>query len=460
VTESPPTEGSGAPPTRLGLSVRLLAATAALACANIEAPPGGPPDQAPPVLVRTVPESLGVFPGFNDRVEFVFNEVVAEGQAPNLGLGSGTLEKLIVVSPTERVPKISWRHDRVTVKPREGWQPNRVYRVELLPGITDVERNRSDASTVVTFSTGGDLPTDTLTGTLIDWVAGRPLPKGLVLATLMPDSLTYRGFTDSAGRFSIGPLPNGDYQVYGVIDQNNNTQLDRRESFDSITIARGTSDVGSLWAIPHDTVGPRVGSITIMDSLTVAITFNQQLDPYQRVDSSAVRVVLLPDSLPVPTLSLLPREEHDSLYPRTVPADTAQASDSTAALDSLPPADSVRADTLGPEGPFGEPGKEPVAADTAMQSLLEERPRLFDRLILRLATPLIPDGRYFIATFGIRNINGIEGEPGGGAGFVAPIPPPPPEPAVDDSLPPAPLDSVDIDPDSLARPDSSEVPDQ
>ena len=129
VTDSPPTDGSGPRPARLGLIAGLLGAAAAVGCANIEAPPGGPPDQAPPFVVRTVPESLGVFPKFDDRVEFVFNEVVAEGQSPNLGLGSGTLERLIVVSPTEQVPKISWRHNRVTVKPREGWQPNRVYRV-------------------------------------------------------------------------------------------------------------------------------------------------------------------------------------------------------------------------------------------------------------------------------------------------------------------------------------------
>lgn len=464
MTDSPRTERDK-PARRLGLAVGLVAVAAALGCANIEAPPGGPPDQSPPFLVRTVPESLGVFPDFDGRVEFVFNEVVAEGQSPNLGLGSGTLEKLIVLSPSDRVPKISWRHSRVTVKPREGWQPNRVYRVELLPGITDVERNRSDASTVVTFATGGDLPRDTLRGTVIDWVAGRPMTRGLVLATLMPDSLTYRAFTDSAGRFTIGPLPHGDYQVYGVVDRNNNTRLDRRESFDSLTIARGTSEVGSLWAIPHDTVGPRVSSIAIIDSLSLAITFSQHLDPYQRVDSSAVRVVLLPDSLPVPTLSLLPQQEHDSLYPPIVPADTIPAADSIAALppppDSLPRADSAQADTLGLGGPVVDPGKGIAAADTAMQSLLAERPKLFDRLILRLAAPLVPDGRYFVTTTGIRNVNGIEGE-GGGAGFVVPppLPPPSPEPVVDDSLPPAPQDTLDIAPDSLAQPDSSEVADQ
>ncbi|MEE8477894.1 MAG: hypothetical protein V3S19_05960, partial [Gemmatimonadales bacterium] len=190
----------------------------------------------------------------------------------------------------------------------------------------------------------------------------------------------------------------------------------------------------------------------------VAITFNQRLDPYQRVDSSAVRVVLLPDSLPVPTLSLLPQPEHDSLYPRIVPADTIQAADSVAASDSLPRADSAQADTLGLGGPVVDPGKRIAAADTALQSLLDERPKLFDRLILRLAAPLVPDGRYFLTTTGIRNVNGIEGE-GGGAGFVVPLPAPQPEPVVDDSLPPAAQDTVGIAPDSLAQPDSSEVAD-
>jgi len=102
-----------------------------------------------------------------------------------------------------------------------------------------------------------------------------------------------------------------------------------------------------------------------------------------------------------------------------VPADTIQAADSVAAPDSLPRADSAQADTLGLGGPVVDPGKGIAAADTALQSLLDERPKLFDRLTLRLVAPLIPDGRYFVTTTGIRNVNGIEGE-GGGAGFVVP----------------------------------------
>ena len=82
-----------------------------------EPPPGGPIDQTPPVLVGTVPESLGVFPDFDDRVEFRFNEVVSEGSSPNLGFGTGTLEQLIILSPSERVPRVAWRRTSVAIPP-------------------------------------------------------------------------------------------------------------------------------------------------------------------------------------------------------------------------------------------------------------------------------------------------------------------------------------------------------
>ena len=444
------------------LAAGLVPAIAMLvggACANIEAPPGGPPDQTPPILLGTVPESLGVYPDFHGRVEFIFNEVVSEGSSPNLGLGSGTLERLLILSPSDEVPKISWRRNRVTLRPREGWRPNTVYRVQLLPGITDVERNSSDASTVLTFATGGAMPSDTLRGQLINWPRGRAQAGGLILAILMPDSLTYRAFADSAGRFAVGPLPAGEYLVYGVVDQDRNHRLGRRESFDSVRVASGENAVGVLWAFAHDTTGPRVKSLAIRDSLTITVSFTQYLDPLQRVDSTAARVVLLPDSLPVGVKSLLPQAEHDSLYPNAAPRDSATA-DTTAADSAAagrppkgrpphrPPALPAQpGDTAAPKGPE-VPDSLAGATDSAAQSVLDERPRLFDRLVLRLAEPLVPDGRYFISVSGIRNVNGVTGE--GGAGLV--VPPPPPPPPEPDSLVPVTGDSLPVPADSAAPP--------
>ena len=192
--------------------------------------PGGPPDIAPPQLVATRPDSLASIPNFKGDVEFQFDEVISEGGSPNQGAGTGDLEKLVILSPTTRVPDVSWRRSRITVHPAEGWRPNRVYRVELLPGVVDLRRNQSKRGTVLTFTTGAPLPTTTIDGTVVDWTSSRPSSEALVEALLLPDSLSYRGLADSSGHFSLGPLPAGEYLVRGVIDQNRNNVVRRSRS--------------------------------------------------------------------------------------------------------------------------------------------------------------------------------------------------------------------------------------
>ena len=297
-----------------------------LACAKIEPPPGGPRDLLPPGLVATVPDSLAVLPDFSGDVEFIFNETVSEGNSPNMGLGTGDLERLVILSPTTRIPKVHWKRSRVTVRPAEGWQPNRVYRVQLLPGVTDLRRNKIDSTRIVTFTTGAPIPTLHLTGRVWEWMTARPSRFALVVALLLPDSLPYRMLTDSAGRFDFGPLPSGEYVVYGVADQNRDNAFERREAWDSVPMPRDSSAVPELWVFPHDSLGPHLTKAAVTDSLSASLTFNQPLDPRQRFAPDVVRVLLLPDSTPMSVLSLLPKAEHDSLYkPAPPPVDTAAA---------------------------------------------------------------------------------------------------------------------------------------
>jgi L-seryl-tRNA(Ser) seleniumtransferase len=287
---------------RLGLAAML---TAAVACANIQPPPGGPPDTRPPELVGVFPDSAQVGPGFNRDAEFRFSEVVSEGSSASQGAGTGGLERLVLLSPTDRPPKVGWHRSRITVRPAEGWKPNRVYRIELLPGIADVRRNVSKAARVVTFSTGAPLPTDTVRGTVIDWKAGRPAAGALVEAVLQPDSLPYRTIADSSGRFTLGPIPKGEYLVFGTLDQNRNLRRDPREAFDTVRIAPDSNNAVEIYAFVHDTLPPRIQSIDPVDSVTARITFAQPLDPFQKLDPAQARVVRLPDSTEVPVVALL-----------------------------------------------------------------------------------------------------------------------------------------------------------
>ena len=382
---------------------------ALVACAKIEAPPGAPPDLVPPRLVSTSPESLAILPGFNGDVTFRFDEVISEGSSPSQGTGTGDLERLILLSPTTRPPDVRWRRDHITVRPHEGWLPNRVYRVQLLPGVVDLRNNRqTSGGTVVTFTTGAPKPALTLTGSVQDWVAGRAATGALIEAVRLADSLAYRALSDSSGAFELGPLPEGSYVVYAVLDQNHNMRRDPRESFDSVRVTSGRTAVGTLWIFPHDTVGPRIQSITVNDSASATITLSQPLDPGQRLRPSDVAVRQLPDSAPVPVLSILPPAADDSAFGRRAtdttrrrPADTTARAVDTTARRVRP--DSTRA---------------------------PERPALVSRLTLRITGHWMPGARYVITVHGVRNVNHVAAD--ASAGLAVPAAPPQ-RPAASDS---------------------------
>ncbi|MEK7380856.1 MAG: Ig-like domain-containing protein [Gemmatimonadota bacterium] len=414
------------------LSTGLAATLLLAACAHIVPPPGGPEDRLAPVLTSTTPDSVASLPGFKGSVEFWFDEVVSEGQQPNFGLGTGTLEKLILLSPALEVPNVKWRRSRLVVSPRGGWLPNTTYRVELLPGIQDLRNNTLKHGAVVTFTTGTELPTDTLRGRAVDWTTSRPAPGALVIAVLEPDSLAYRTTADSTGRFVLGPLPHGEYLVYAVLDQNRNLRQDLRESFDSLRVAAGRDSVGELWAFRHDSTAARIRDLGVADSVTITAGFTVHLDPTQRLDPDSVQVLALPDSVPLVVLGALPTEAFDSAFPPAPPKRD------TTAVDTLavpPPADTAatrpRTRLTGPRAP---------ARDTTDMAPLTTRPKLSDQLRIRVAEPLASEGRYLVRLLGLRTVSGVEGP--ANLSLIAPIRRPPPATpdttAVSDSTQPPP----------------------
>lgn len=376
----------------------------------MEPPPGGPPDASPPQLVATVPESLASYDGLDGPVEFIFDEVVSEGGGGGQGRRS-ELAQLVILSPTREDPKVDWRRSRITVEPEEGWQPNRVYRAQLLPGITDLRNNRSDEGTVLTFTTGGPLPNTTLAGQVVDWSSGRPAAAALVEALLLPDSLRYRALADSSGGFSLGPLPTGEYIVSGVLDENRNRRADGREAFDSVRLAPGKTAAGEIWTFVHDTTPPRASSVTVGDSLSAAIELAQPLDPRLRLEPGSATVYVLPDSTPLTVVSVLPKPLDDSLNaPRPEKPDSAAG-------------DTTGADTTA--APAGRPGARREGRPAAAAPLTS-RPPLSNRLVVRVREPWKPGGRYALEVRGVRNVSGTTGDVRGTLAV--------PEPGARDSL--------------------------
>lgn len=423
----------------------------AVGCARMAPPPGGPPDRSPPQLVATFPESVVVLEGFDDWVRLEFNEVIDEGGQPNFGLGTGELERLVLLSPDTLVPRIRWRRNAIEIRPRNGWQPNTTYRIEMAPGLRDLRGNVLTTGAKVTFATGGELPTTMVSGRAVDWVARRFISEALVEA-ITADSLVYRTLADSSGTFTLGPLPAGELLIRVTRDENRNRRLDGRDPWDTVRIAVGGGDVGEVWVFARDTLPPRPAGATAatrVDSFTIAIALSQPVDPALRIGADSVRVVSLPDSSSLGAITALPAALHDSTYKaidearRAMAAAAAAAAADSARADSVA-VDSVAADTAAAGVPPARAGAQPLrpgrtpgtpgAADTTDRPTAN-RPPLTSRILIRSTGALRGGTRYRIDVFGVRAAGGAVGD----ITAVLEIPEDPkpaPKPEATDTIPP------------------------
>jgi hypothetical protein len=405
-------EGYGAV-RRLIRAARLLIGGVALACASQGVPPGGPPDEDPPELVSISPDSgsVNVKP---KRVVFNYNEVVSERPQ-----GAPSLEGLVLISPRDGEARVSWKRDHIEVRPRRGWRPNTVYIVQMLPGLNDLRNNaRKEGSTTV-FSTGPTIPNTALAGIVFDWVTGRVAPNTLIQAFVPPDTLVpYVVMSDSGGRFSMPHLPPGTYAVRAVVDANNNRGLDTRELWDSATVRLADSSRVELLAFIHDTIGPRIESAEIRDSVTVRVVFDKALALDQRVDPSVFKLQRA-DSTVIPIVGTYRPEQWDSLQK----SEAKRLTDSTARADSIR-ADSAQraqrlADTTRRAGarpdtirrpPVVPPLPPRVGVDTTAEDSLADaaprpsRPIPIKEVVLRLGAPLEPGKPYRLHATNVRNL--------------------------------------------------------
>jgi len=393
-------------------------------------PPGGPPDVAPPQIVWVRPESGSITPDLHGDFEIQYDEVIDE--QPGTGAGGRTggpvtgLASRVILSPVVGPVNVSWHRSTIGVKPKEGWKPDRVYHLQILPGITDLRRNVQKQSRLIVFSTGPAIPSATLSGMAVMWMEQHVLTNGVIRAARLPDSAAYLVLSDSLGRFRFEQIPPGRYLLTAIADQNNNRLRDPREAFDTATVTLDTAASTTLWAFVHDTTGPRLQSLDPVDSATFRMTFSMPLDPYRPIDSLKLRLLALPDSTPVPVAAVLTSAQYDSVtkrehavtdslrqdsLARAAPKDTTHKADTTKARVRVPPRDTSqhRPGLPGGVGPGAEaPGRGRPASDSTTRLLLAQRPVPQDKLVVRLAkgTLLQPEAKYFVEVAGAVNLNG------------------------------------------------------
>ena len=369
---------------------RLALAAAALAagCASPGLPPGGPPDENPPVVVRVVPDTgrVNVRPR---RVVFQFDEVVNERPQ-----GAVSLAGLFLVSPRDGEPDVDWDRDAVTIRPRRGFRANTVYTVTMLPGISDLRGNVRKEGARTVFSTGPTIFAGRVSGVVFDWVRGAVQANSLVEAISRPDSVVFVTVADSAGRFTLTHLAPGSYTVRAVADANNNRTLDPREAWDSVAVTLRDSARVELLAFVHDSVAPGIGNVTVADSVTLRVALDRPLDPSQRLEPSLF-TLRGADSLPVPITAVRTAAAHDS---------AAAAAEGAPAAPGAPRAGQPPGARPPAAAQPGAPGAR--RTDTLAAAPRPSRPAPPTELVLRLGRTLRPDTPFRLESAGLRGLLG------------------------------------------------------
>lgn len=336
-------------------------AAAITACASPGTPPGGPPDRDPPAIVAITPDTQAV--GVRaTSVVFRFDEVVNERSTPGMGGsstsggmggasggfsgggfggasmgGEASLAVMFAISPSDGRERVRWRREAIEIEPRGGFRPNTTYRIALLPGLSDLRGNARKEGAALVFSTGPALATSAIDGVIFDWVGGKPAAAARLEAFVPGDTtFRWRARTDSSGRFVLPSLSPGRYLLRGWIDQNQNGSIDGREAFDSVTVTLGDAATRALYAFEHDTVGPRLESVELVDSTGLRLKFDRAPSPDWAPVATTVRLQRA-DSSQVPIGLAMPAARFDSLRAaRAAAADTLEAD--TTAVDSVAPA--------------------------------------------------------------------------------------------------------------------------
>lgn len=389
-------------------------------CANQGGPPGGPRDLTGPQVVETFPDTFAVVEAFDDEIRIVFDERISERGT------QGTLDGAVTISPESGEVRVRHSSRVLRVTMAGGFRSDEVYRVTVLPVVQDLFRNPMVDAFEFIFSTGAEMTPTVLAGSIVDLLTQQPIEGARVTARVegptggdeSDDQVipTHIAITDASGIYAFRYVPAGDYAVTAFVDENRNGEPDGLEP-----IATGREELSpadtvflNFSLLVPDTTPAVVQTVEVVDSVTLAVSFDDFLDPAS--DLTAVSASLGPDSLgPGEVITIL--HERDYLARRDAIQDSLHVSDSIQFEQAQQRIASLR--NAGDSAAAAEIESElsvprPAAASNARELLTRDLPKRV--LYLMLADTLATDQLYELSVAGVTNINGVPG--GGGAAEV------------------------------------------
>jgi hypothetical protein len=421
---------------------------------------------------------------FRGPVRFRFDERVSERPV------GGTMDDAVLVSPRTGDVRVRPGRRELTVEVDGGFLPGMVYRVTLLPVVSDLFNNQLRDPFEIVFSTGAALNQSAVAGLAWDRVSGEGVESLEVLAIAQEDSTVHVARTDSGGIYALRYLPPGRYSLVAFEDRNRNQEVDVMEvqGTRSVLIPGPDTLLVDVGVLQPDTTPARLTAVQVLDSVTIILEFDDYLDPVSPAEDVNVTVEVRIDSAgadtadveavedttevePPPTISRVMHEREyvswveqvrdsfarldsmdiiEAMGASEEEADTAAVSEAEMELPAmrvapppLPPPGGGRVPTARPRSPEGV--EEPTGPDG--------EPLPARRLVAILDGFLVANVGYQVTVARVLNFSGIP--QGGGESALVREPPQPPDTVTADSL--AALDSLAADTTGLP-PDTTGLP--
>ncbi len=201
----------------------LLAQSLYTSCANQGMPVGGVKDTIAPVLLESNPR-FGALNFTGSEVRLSFNEFI---------ISDAVSEELVVSPPLLKRPSVRTRQRSLIVSFNESLKPDATYSLDFKNSVVDNNERNPYLNLRMTFSTGDQLDTLRVAGSVKDGFNLEPAEKFLVMlhsnlhdsafSRLVPD---YIARTDEKGLYLFDNVREGSYRLYALEDINSNMLYD------------------------------------------------------------------------------------------------------------------------------------------------------------------------------------------------------------------------------------------
>jgi hypothetical protein len=193
-------------------------------CAKIGSPTGGPKDETPPKVIKSVPDNYST--NFdNKRIEIEFDEFI---QLKNIN-------QELVVSPPQKVkPVVRLRNKVMLIDLQEELIDSTTYTLNFGQAIVDNNESNLLENYQFVFSTGRHIDSLGVSGLIVNAFDLKPSeePVTIMLYDKFYDSVpyleipTYIGKSNKKGYFEVNNLKSDTFKVFALKDKNYNLIYD------------------------------------------------------------------------------------------------------------------------------------------------------------------------------------------------------------------------------------------